>query len=174
MLLFGGILRSYVKGGEQNLMAAQKDIAKYKQKLISAFLANPEIIEALHAVEITNPDDLVYTHIFPYLRNPNIQDESHCFITMSVDVPQVSTKNYFFKDMLLIINIVCYQEIMKTDYGSTRIDYLSGLIDEELNGRKDFGNIALELVSNVEGASSNGFCFRTMRFRSSETNRPSC
>lgn len=155
-------------------MAAQKDIAKYKQKLVSALIGNTDIVAALSAEDITNPDDLAYTHIFPYLRNPDIQDISKCFITMSVDVPQVSTKNYFFKDMLLIVNIVCHEEIMKTDYGATRIDYLSGLVDAELNGRRDFGNIALELVSNVEGSSSNGFCFRTMRFRSSEINKPSC
>ena len=155
-------------------MATQKDIGRYKQHLMSLLIHNSEIVEAIDSKEFKDPEDLVYTHIFPYLRNPKIQDQARCMITMSVEVPKVSTKNYFFKDMLLYINIVCHQDLMKTDYGATRIASLSGLIDEELNGRKDFGNVALELVSNTEGATTNDFCFRNMRFKSSEINKPSC
>lgn len=155
-------------------MASQKDISKYKQKLASILIHNDEIVEAIDSKEFSDPEDLIYTHVFPYLRNPKIQDKARCMITMSVDVPKVSTKNYFFKEMLLIINIICHQDLMKTDYGATRIDYLSGLIDEELNGRKDFGNRELELVSNTEGALANDFSFRTMRFRCSEINKPMC
>ena len=155
-------------------MATQKDIPKYKQKLVSLLIHNSEIVNAIDSKEFSDPEDLMYTHIFPYLRNPKIQDQARCMITLSIDVPKVSTKNYFFKDMLLIVNIVCHQDLMKTDYGATRIDYISGLIDEELNGRKDFGNNALELVSNIEGALTNDFCFRSMRFKCSEINKPVC
>lgn len=140
-------------------------------KVISAFLEDDQLVSALKAPDILANEQLVYTHIFPYLHIPDIQEDAGCYITMAVNMPKVSTVNYFFKQMLLTVCVICHQGIMKTDYGATRTDYIGGIIKGILSGRKDIGNIPLTLVSDEEGLITNVHHHRTMRFQTSDFNR---
>ena len=83
-------------------------------------------------------------------------------------MPQVSTVNYFFKDILLIINVICHTDLMRTDFGVPRHDYISKLICEILNGSTEFGYGEVGLVSNTENAFSERHSGRTMRFQTKE------
>lgn len=119
---------------------------------------------------------LLYKNIFPYLRVPNIQKEAQSYITISVDMPKVSTKNYFFKDMVITINVIVNERIMEMpkSYNATRVDYIASLINQIFNQNKNYGNVALEYVSDVESILLNTFFVRTLRFRCNELNSVRC
>lgn len=129
---------------------------------------NPDLINKRH--------ELLYKNIFPYLRVPNTQKETKSYITMSVDMPKVSTKNYFFKDMVITINVIVHENIMEMSksYSATRADYIASLINQIFNQNKNYGNAALEYVSDVESILLNTFFVRTLRFRCNELNAVRC
>ena len=120
--------------------------------------------------------ELLYKNIFPYLRIPDTQKEASSYITMSVDMPKVSTKNYFFKDMMITINVIVNERIMEMpkSFSSTRVDYLAALINQIFNQSKNYGNVPLEYVSDVESILLNTFFMRTLRFRCNELNTVRC
>lgn len=163
-------------------MATGREIIDYKNKVIKDILHNDdeqlstEIVTAINPDYVGAEDDLLYTHIFPYLRIPETQDEEKCFITMAVDMPRVSTKNYFFKDMVITINVIVQQDIMKMParYSATRADYIASIINKIFNGNKNYGTVALEIVSDVEDVMLKDYFIRSMRFRCDELNNVRC
>ena len=95
---------------------------------------------------------------------------------MSVDMPKVSTKNYFFKDMVITLNVIVHEGIMEMpkNYSATRADYIASLLNKIFNQNKNYGNVALEYVSDVESILLNTFFVRTLRFRCNELNSVRC
>lgn len=163
-------------------MSAGTQIIDYKNKVMKDILHNDdptlsyEIVNAINPDYLGEEDDLIYKHIFPYLRIPQTQDEEKCYITMSVDMPRVSTKNYFFKDMVITINVIVQQDIMRMPprYSATRADYIASIINQIFNGNKNYGTVALEYVSDVEEILLRDYFVRTMRFRCNELNTVRC
>ena len=146
--------------------AMNTELYEYKQKVISLLLSSSEIVEGLNAD--VDSSELIYENVFPFAVVPTTQTETKCYITVEVSMPQVSTVNYFFKDVLLTVNVICHNSLMKTDYGIPRHDYLSAKICELLNGNADFGYGEMELVSNIEGPYSEKHSYRAMRFQTQE------
>lgn len=163
-------------------MAKGDEITVYKNRIIKDILHNEnealsrEIVEAIDPEYIGEEDSLIYENIFPYLRIPDTVDEVKAFITMSVDMPRVSTKNYFFKDMIITINVMVHQDYMKMParYSATRADYIGALINKVFNQNPNYGNRPLEYVSDVESIVLNKFFVRSMRFRCNELNSVRC
>ena len=95
---------------------------------------------------------------------------------MSVDMPKVSTKNYFFKDMVITINTIVHEDKMKMPkiYSATRADYIASLINKIFNQNKNYGNVPLEYVSDIESIILNKYFVRTLRFRCNELNKMRC
>lgn len=153
------------------------DISTYKQKTMERLIEDPDVLVLIKEPEIVadDPSELIYENIFPYKRIQDTQEETKCFILVTVDVPKVSTRNYFFKDMLLMFTIISHKNIMKTSFGGTRNDLMSGAINRIFNGNKDYSGRRLELVSNIEGTLTGGdYMFREMRFNTQDSNTPSC
>lgn len=147
--------------------AMNVELYKYKQQVVSLLCSSVEITEALNSD--VDDSELVYNNIFPFGKLPDTQTDAKCFITIQVTMPQVSTKNFFFKDVLLIVQVICHDDLMRADeYGMPRADYLSVKICELLNGNTDFGYGEMQLVSNVEGPYAERYYSRTMRFQTQE------
>lgn len=164
-------------------MANGREIIDYKNRVIKDILYNEEdetlstdIIMAIDSNLIDKRHELLYKNIFPYLRIIDTQKEAASYITMSVDMPKVSTKNYFFKDMVITINVIVHENIMEMpkNYSATRADYIASLINQIFNHNKNYGNAALEYVSDVESILLNTFFVRTLRFRCNELNTVRC
>lgn len=164
-------------------MANGREIIDYKNRVIKDILYNEEdetlstdIIMAIDPNLIDKRHELLYKNIFPYLRIIDTQKEAASYITMSVDMPKVSTKNYFFKDMVITINVIVHENIMEMpkNYSATRADYIASLINQIFNHNKNYGNAALEYVSDVESILLNTFFVRTLRFRCNELNTVRC
>ena len=164
-----------------------QEIITYKQSTMNAIASVENIRKGIYAKyentdQLMEAGDLFYTHIFPYAYIPNTIDRVGAYITLEISMPSVSTANYFFKDVLINITIICHQDMMKMteseplgSTGATRIDYLSVEIDKLLNKRKGvIGPYALELVSNVEGAIDIAHRCRVMRFKTTAPVRSLC
>ena len=164
-------------------MANGTEIIDYKNKIIKDILFNQEdptlsadIVNAINSDFVGSEEELIYKNIFPYLRIPDTQTEATSYITMCVNMPKVSTKNYFFKDMLITINVIVHQDIMKmpSRYSATRADYIGSIINKIFNGNKNYGNVPLEYVSDEESILMNKFFVRSLRFRCNELNTVRC
>lgn len=159
-------------------MAYGKEISGYKNKIAAALLENEKIVKAISEVipkeKADEIDDLMYHYIFPYDYIPQIPQEVGCYICYELYVPKVSTKNYFFKDLIFEFVVICHQDVMRTDYGATRIDYIASLIEEIFNGSDDYTFKPLELVSSVPGHVTQKHRCRTVRFVAEDFNKEVC
>lgn len=163
-------------------MAKGNEIIDYKNRIIKDILYNDdetlsnEIVIALNENFLNKRTELVYENIYPFLRIPQTQTEVQSYITMSVDMPKVSTKNYFFKDMVITLNVIVHEDKMKMPaiFSATRADYIASLINKIFNQNKNYGNVPLEYVSDVESIILNKYFARTLRFRCNELNAMRC
>lgn len=147
---------------------------------------NENIIKAINAKSPTGeplePGDLFYTHIFPYAYIPGTIETAGCYITFEISMPNVSTINRFFKEVLITISIICHQDLMQMTEseplgttGATRTDYLSVEIDKLFNKSTGImGKNELELVSNIEGAIDPIHRCRIMRFKTTAVVQQLC
>lgn len=158
------------------------DIASYKNQIIRDILFNSDeslsadVVNAIDKNYFGNESELIYQNIFPYLRIPETQTETKCYITMSVDIPKVSTKNYFFKQIIITLNVIVHEDLMKMDdsYNSTRADYIDKLLNKIFNGNENYGSNALEYVSDVESVLLNKYFVRTLRYTCEDVNSENC
>ena len=163
-------------------MAKGTEIIDYKNRIIQDILFNEdkelskEIVYAIDEEFLGCEEELIYERVFPYLRIPDTQIEARSYITMSVDMPKVSTKNYFFKDMVITINVLVHEDKMRMParYSATRADYIASIINKIFNQNKHYGNVPLEYVSDTESIVLNKFFMRTLRFRCNELNSTRC
>lgn len=153
---------------DNKIVSMNKELYDYKRKVIEKMLESSEIVEGLNLDEDTDPSEITYKHIFPFGVIAPTQSDAKCMITVEITMPQVSTVNRFFKDVLLVINVICHNDLMRTDYGIPRHDYLSAKICELLNGSAFVGYGEMQLVSNTEGAFTERHSGRTMRFQVKE------
>lgn len=153
---------------DNRIVSMNKELYDYKRKVIERILESSDIIEGLNIADDIDPGELIYENIFPFGVIAPTQTETKCYITVEVVMPQVSTTNYFFKDVLLVVNVICHNDLMRTDYSIPRHDYLSAKICELLNGSSFLGYGEMQLVSNTEGAFTERHSGRTMRFQVKE------
>lgn len=166
-------------------MAKGDEIILYKNRIIKDILCteseglSDDIIAAINKKYLNTEIryDIIYEHIFPYLAIPKTEQETKTYITMAVNMPRVSTKNYFFKNMLLTLNVIVHQDNMKMDGGATRADYIASKLNKIFNHNRNYGTVSLEYVSDEESVLSIGnsrfFC-RSMRFSCNELNSVRC
>lgn len=157
-------------------------IGEYKSVAIDEILfterdgLSEEIISAIDPSALEEPTDLIYSRIFPYMRIPDTIHDTDSYILISVDVPKVSTVNYFFKQIILTLMVVVHQDAMymggKTN--RTRCDYIAERLNSIFNGNRHFTGECLEYVSDVESIIMNKFHTRTMRFTVEEVNKTQC
>lgn len=164
-----------------------QEIVSYKQSIMTKIVNDNDTVMAINATDPTSgeplePGDLFYTHIFPYSYIPDIIETAGCYITIQVSMPSVSTVNYFFKDVLIIMTVICHQDMMKMDEreplgstGATRADYIAVRLDKLFNKQMGIiGSNELELVSNTEGAIDPVHRCRILRFKTKAPAQTPC
>ena len=152
--------------------------------------------EALfHAIDSKNITDfkqankLMYTHIFPYHRITPTITETSTYITFQVHIREMSSWTKKWITPMLEIWIYSHNDHMKVDnvpkISDNRNDYIAKLLDNKFNGRSSFGNNkdpqndvrlydSLSLSLNEEGATSQGFLYRHMIFKTKDLNNAPC
>ena len=155
-------------------MANSREIVRYKQQLTSLVINNEDIVKLLNEPEIVNPEDLIYHNIYDFVRIPETIDEERTYICFKIDVPEVYRSSFLFKQLIITVYIISHQNQMITEYGGTRIDLISALVDKMLNGYRGIGKKKLELISNIEdGVGSKHRC-RIMKFKAADIDNSKC
>lgn len=157
-------------------MANSDSITEWKDIAISHFLGNENILAALDVTEEDVESGLVYSRIFPHLYIPDTVEETSSFINVEVRVPDISDSGVWVYPEL-IVDVIVHQKRMKLDLpgvSATRADYLSQLIDNELNGSLEFGVGKLVLISNEPGSVNDKFRFRRLTFEAQDINSSMC
>lgn len=144
------------------------DIMQNKRKVMKAIINNPNIVLLLNSAYISDPDALIYTHVFPYLQLPGIQLVTETFITMSLDT-DLNKQNKNFKDFTLTLCVLAHESQMKTEYGGTRIDIISGELTAMLNKDDIFG-FKMELLGDKENIFNSSYHRRFLTFRTKASN----
>lgn len=147
-------------------MGTSGEIMRYKQTAISQIVNTPSIVEALDRRYIGKGEELIYKNIFPYVYVPDVEEEAKCYILVTVDMPKVWNDNsYLFQQVLVCFYILCHQELMKTEYGGTRIDYISDQLEGLFKQSMDFGFGEMELIANTEQAPDPNHRMRCLQFQ---------
>ncbi|MGF6375113.1 hypothetical protein M2140_000147 [Clostridiales Family XIII bacterium PM5-7] len=162
------------------------DIIQYKRSVMNSIINEDIIVKAINGKDSNGvpyePGDLYYTHIFPYAYIPGTIDVAGCYITLEMNIPQVSTANHFFKDLLISVTVICHQDIMQMcegeplgATGATRADFVAAEVDKLLNNSVGIvGTKELERVSNIEGAIDPAHRCRIIRYRTSVPAKSLC
>lgn len=157
-------------------MANSDSITEWKDIAISRFLGDEDILMALDVTDDEIEEGLTYKRVFPHLYIPDTVEETSSFINVEVRVPDISSSGVWVYPEL-IVDVIVHQNKMKLDIpgiSATRADYLSQLIDRELNGSMDFGVGKLVLVSNEPGSVNDKFRFRRLTFEAQDVNSTMC
>lgn len=126
-------------------MAYLGELSKYKEIAIGKLLSDMDLCKAVYYneqnfLEQENIDDtgvLVYENIFPYRFIPDTQTEMKTFITLTFG--RVEGMNNSFKIGKFHFNVFTHRDLFKTDYGSTRVDYIVSKIDKMFNYKNTLG-----------------------------------
>jgi len=147
-----------------------RELYEYKQKVISYLINSEKFVEGLNAdVEAS---ELMYNNILPYGVIAPTQVEAKSIVTVEILVPQIFEGNDIFKNVVIAVTVIVHNDLIRTDYGIPRHDYIAAQVSDLLNGNSEFGYGVLELSSSTEGAFSERHTSRTMRFTTKEINRP--
>ena len=124
---------------------------EYKNKAMSDIVHNPVLVEALDKEYICHPDDLIYRNIFPYKRYPIIADQVTCYIGVVTSIPKVyNDQSYLYRSLTLTFYVVCHQNLMETNYGATRVDYISREIEKMFSENSDYGFGKMQFINSDE------------------------
>lgn len=125
------------------------ELGKLKTDIMLKLIDNDNIVKCLINNETNfqdialpenyNKSDLLYKQIFPYKMIPTdeVQNIERTYITMAFDFKSEGKDKikvgsiYFF--------IITHINLLRTDYGMIRYDYLLNQIDETFNGLRGLG-----------------------------------
>lgn len=161
-------------------MANSSIIGSAKNKIIKEFIKNSDLITAIDSTNLNpnRPSEYVNTHIFNYHQNPYTISDVMTFITVQVHIPRTFDTNKVFVVPQVEIWIISHERHMKVTnvpkVNMNRNDYISMLIDNQLNGQDGFGIGELHLVSNIEGSFQQDYLFRKMIFEGKDINDSLC
>lgn len=133
-------------------MTTSEAIQKFKRTAIEKLIASDDLIDAMANEDIVENNDAVYKYIFPFFYIPIIIESTHSYICMRATMPNVNEKNDLYGDFYLTVWVIVHQDIMQMTGvgGATRMDYLSGLVEQQLVGSRAFGTKELQIISNEE------------------------
>lgn len=149
-----------------------REIAEFKNILIQKIINNDDARQLLdpHG-EYEYGDQLLYTHVFPYGRVPDTEEEVGTYITVKVHVPSIGGRSDLIRNVRIEIRIYAHHDMMRVPGKSAdRIDELSAVVDEMINETMAFGVGPLRLETNTEHVLDSKHSYREMFFRTDDIN----
>jgi hypothetical protein len=112
---------------------------------------------------LEDPVVLRYNHIYPYRKVPKVDENMKTYITLRCgNFKKVGNK---FKSGLITFYVFTHVDLMPTDYGFLRVDYIINKIDEIFNETRDFGIGKLEFDSMDEFDINESYTGTWIRFK---------
>ncbi|KAF6626947.1 hypothetical protein H6F38_23100 [Paenibacillus sp. EKM208P] len=115
------------------------------------------------------PEELLYQNIFPYTFIPETAVEKKTFITMAFNGFQLVDNAY--KSGYITLNVFTHKDLMKTDYGKTRTDFIIQEIDRIFNGIDGISIGKLQYDSAGDLVVNNSYYGMSIRYKMWEFNR---
>lgn len=125
-----------------------KEITDYKDTILTNLIKNERLVQAVGNPiadflsmpnKSINPQELLYTNIFPYRYLCDPDDKQATFITfyiMGSTAGIITKQNKKFKETLIGFDIYCHSSIVRTNEGCLRYDFIATEIDEMLNSKR--------------------------------------
>ena len=113
-------------------------IIDYKQRAISEMIQDEELVKAVNPYA-ESPENLVYKNIFPYFHVPETDVETLTYITVCIDYPEVYDTDTFVRNIVLKTCVIVHQDQMETDFGATKLDYISSRLDAIFSNSLKYG-----------------------------------
>jgi hypothetical protein len=137
-------------------LARFKELGQYKQSIVLKLIQSQEICKAIHYQQenfldlddIDDPTALIYKNIFPHSFVPTVTDQAKTYL--AVHFSRFRNINGSFKSGIIYVSVFSHRTLFKTDYGTTRIDFLLNKIDESLNEYRGIGIGKLEFYEMDE------------------------
>lgn len=147
------------------------DISRMKRQIKQMLIADTDILEALHNVEIDidSPDEFLDNNIFGFIRIPSTQDTVKNFICVTIDDIEEHRFNEVMKLQDITFVTICHLSDMKTEYGIDRHDLLGYLIRDSINWTNLFG-LQFKLIYNKESTIDGDYYCRTLKFEAVKPN----
>ncbi|HAH70985.1 MAG TPA: hypothetical protein DCL74_04490 [Succinivibrionaceae bacterium] len=145
----------------------------YKNRAMQEIIHDPDIVKALNP-DATDSEELLYHNIFPFFRVPITDTETLSYITVCAGFPDTRYPDDFVRQSYLTICVIIHQSNMQTEFGSTRLDYISAKIDDILNMSTKYGRGKLVLMSSTESSLDEFHRYREMMYVSKETQVADC
>lgn len=163
-------VRNIVEGIIEN---KEDDIGYDKNKIMTDLLYGaPEILYVLNNPSL-NPleDQDLYrnVNIFSHINIPDIQSTSSNFICFEVDDVNESYFNDIMLNKVITFMIIVHEKNIETQWGIDRHDLLAALIKKRFNWSNYLG-MHLKKVYDSAGIMDNGYYFRTIKFKTTNTN----
>lgn len=151
------------------------ELGEVKLTLLKKLIDDPEIVALIdHNNECEYPDDLLYSHLFPFNRMPDTEQEVKTYVTVCADVPSIQA-NDLLRNLTITVRIFTHQNLMKVGGSNmTRIDLLAAKIDSLINESYDFGIGYVKLHSNTEMNLDASHMYRKLCFRTDSLNNQRC
>jgi hypothetical protein len=125
-------------------MSRLSEISTYKNTILSKLIQNENIVKAigninsdfLNTSAISNPRELLFNNIYPFLYVPDSQEEQKCYITIKF---KFKYSGNMYKVGNVCFYVFAHQDIQKTDYPWIRTDYVLNEIETLFNETRDLG-----------------------------------
>lgn len=126
-------------------MSRLEKLSADKITVMQRILSSQEICKALKysatdfldQPDIEDNSSLIYERVFPFKKIPDFNNEKTAFITLSFN--NYKPVRNSFKSGLIYIHVLVHQDIMRTDYGMLRTDFLISEIDKLMNSKQGIG-----------------------------------
>lgn len=143
----------------------------YKNQLMEDLLTNSEIVKLLcdGKDEGVQPEELVYTQVFPFEYIPDTIEHGQTFICCDVDIQKSVNKTFLVPD--LYVWVFTHKSKLRLSEGGVRTDRLCAEIAKAINGSRYYGLGELDLYSVKRFAPIADYQGKVMLFRAQEFNR---
>ena len=150
---------------KRDIQNVNDDIIRKKRIIEQALYSDPDIVEVLDDkdIDLSCPEDLLWSSIWPFIRIPGVQDKAKNYITFSISDMGLSPRNEVMKNQYVQFVIFVHKTMTATNFGMARHDCLGYLIRDVFNLSNILG-AQMNLVSNVEGATDTDYITRTLKF----------
>lgn len=151
---------------KRDIQNLEDDIGLSKRIIETVLCNDADIVELIdnQNIDPASPEDLLYTHLFPFIRVPSTQDVSQNFICYEVDDMSEISRNDRMKQQIVQFVVFVHKDLIKTKYGVPRHDLISMVIRDLFNRSHLFGH-ELKLISSRGSVTDTNYYTRTLKFQ---------
>lgn len=143
----------------------------YKNQLMNDLLTNEQIVCLLsdNGKGTADPDELMYSQVFPYEYVPETIEAAKTYICGDVDIQKAPTKTFLFP--IMYIWVFAHKSLLRLPEGGLRVDRLCSEIAKTINGSRYYGLGELDLDSTRRFAPISDYQGKVLTFKTREFNR---